>query len=666
MISQHIPHFLNTISRHYFPNPSYFSTTTTPITRLTKQECIHHLKTCKSMAEIKQIQTQIFRVGLHQNPDALNKLMVFCTNPSIGNLGYAERIFNFIEDPSLFIYNVMIKAFAKHGSFRRAVSLFDELRVQGLWPDNYTYPFVFKAIGCLKEGFVGEKVHGFVVKSGVDFDCYVCNSLMDMYAELGCDEKVKKVFDEMPERDSVSWNVLISGYVRCNRFEDAIDVFRRMQRESNAKPDEATVVSTLSACTALKNLELGKEIHHYVGNEFGYTTIISNALLDMYSKCGYLSIARQIFDAMPTKNVICWTSMVSGYVSCGRLDDARDLFERSPVKDLVLWTAMINGYVQFNRVDEAVALFREMQIERIKPDKFTVVALLTGCSQLGALEQGKWIHRCIEENRITIDVVVGTALVDMYSKCGCIDKSLEIFHRLKGKDMASWTSIICGLAMNGQSIKALDLFSEMKRAGFRPDDITFIGVLSACSHGGLVEEGRSYFNSMRKTYQIEPKLEHYGCLIDLLGRAGLLDEAEELIGKIPTESNDIVVPLYGALLSACRIYGNVDIGEHVARRLVEIEHSDSSIHTLLANIYASVDRWEDVTKVRRKMKALGVKKAPGCSSIEVDGNVHEFLVGDASNPDMKQVYSILDSITKPLSGLEDGEMEEYNTSGEIL
>lgn len=202
-------------------------------------------------------------------------------------------------------------------------------------------------------------------------------------------------------------------------------------------------------------------------------------------KCGCLSIARQILDAMPTKNVICWTRMVSGYVNCGRLDEARDLFERGPVRDLVLWTAMINGYVQFNCVDEAVALFREMQSERIKPDKFTVVALLTGGSQLEALEQGKWIHGYIEENRITIDAVVGTALIDMYSKCGCIDKSLEIFHRLKKKDMASWTSIICGLAMNGQSIKALDLFSEMKRAGFRPDNIMLIGVLNACSHGGL-------------------------------------------------------------------------------------------------------------------------------------------------------------------------------------
>ncbi|KAL7168276.1 hypothetical protein ACSBR2_038670 [Camellia fascicularis] len=665
MISPPKSLFLKSISLQFLSKPFHFSTTTSRITRLTKQECIHHLKACKSIQELKQIQSQVFRVGLHQNPDALNKLMVFCTDPSLGNLRYAERIFNFIEDPSLFVYNVMIKAFVKNGCFRRAILLFDQLRVEGLWPDNFTYPFVCKAIGCLKEVLVGEKVHGFAVKCGIEFDFYVCNSLMNMYAELGYVENLMKVFDEMPQRDVVSWNVLISGYVRCSQFEDAINVFWRMQQESSAKPNEATVVSTLSACTALKNLELGKEIHYYVVNELGFTIIISNALLDMYSKCGYLNTARQIFDAMPIKNVICWTSMVSGYVNIGQLDEARDLFERSPVRDIVLWTAMINGYVQFNHVDEAITLFREMQIEWIKPDKFTVVALLTGCAQLGALEHGKWIHGYIDENRITVDAVVGTALIDMYAKCGCIDKSLEIFQGLREKDTASWTSIICGLAMNGHSSKALDLFTEMKQAGFRPDDITFIGVFSACSHGGLVEEGRTYFNSMRKTYQIEPKLEHYGCLIDLLGRAGQLDEAEELIENIPKESDEIVVPLYSALLSACRIYGNVDMGERVARRLVEIEYSDSGTHTLLANIYASTDRWEDVTKVRRKMKALGIKKAPGCSSIEVNGNVHEFLVGDASHPKMKEVYSMLDSITKPLSGLEEIEMEQANPVAEI-
>ena len=553
--------------------------------------------------------------------------MVFCTDPSLGNLDYAEKVFHFIQEPSLFVYNVMIKAFAKKVSFRRVLLLFDHLRVVGLWPDNFTYPFVLKAIGCLGEVQGGRKVHGFVLKTGLEFDIYVCNSLIDMYAQLGEVVFFTKLFEEMPERDSVSWNVMISAYVRCSRFVDAVGVFRRMRVESNEKPDEATVVSTLSACTALKNLELGKEIHDYVRNNLDFTVRISNALLDMYAKCGFLSVARKLFDEMPMKNVICWTSMVAGYINYGKLDEARELFERSPVRDVVLWTAMINGYVQYNQFDEAMILFQEMQNRRIRADKFTMVALLTGCAQMGALEQGKWIHDYIDEHEIKIDAIVGTALIEMYAKCGCIEESLEIFEGMRDKDTATFTSIICGLAMNGKTNKALELFSEMERVGVNPDDITFIGVLSACSHAGLVEEGRQFFHSMTETYEIEPKSQHYGCLIDLFGRAGLLDEAEELIEKIPNDNNVIVVPLYGALLSACRIHGNVELGERVARRLADIESSDSSVHMLLANLYASADKWEDMTKVRRNMKDLGVKKVPGCSSIEINGVVREFLVG---------------------------------------
>ncbi|GAV62537.1 PPR domain-containing protein/PPR_2 domain-containing protein [Cephalotus follicularis] len=578
--------------------------------------------------------------------------MLFCTNPSSGNLHYAEKIFSYLQNHHLFIYNLMIKAFCKMGHYNKALLLFRKLKEDGLRPDNFTHPFVFKAIGCLGEVKQGEKLRGYVVKTGLEFDTYVCNSLIDMYAALGEIGYMKKVFEEMPERDVVSWNVLITGYVKCRRFEDAVNVFRRMREESNVNPDEATVVSTLSACTALMYLELGKEIHWYVREELQLNAIIGNALVDMYCKCGCLSIARDIFDQMPTKNVICWTCMVSGYVNCGQLDEARAFFERSPVRDIVLWTAMINGYVQFNRFDDAVALFREMQIRRVQPDKFIIVALLTGCAQSGALEQGEWIHGYIQENRITIDAVVGTALIEMYGKCGCIEKSLEIFYGLRVKDTTSWTSIICGLAMNGKTGKALELFSEMKLVGAKPDDITFIGVLSACSHGGLVDKGREFFNSMTKTYQIEPKLEHYGCLVDLLGRAGLLDEAKELISKIPTENSEIIVPLYGALLSACRIYGNVEMGEQVVEKLVKLESHDSSVHSLLANIYASADRWEDVTKVRRKMKDLGVKKVPGCSSIEIDGIVHEFLVGDPSHPEIKEIYSMSDTVAKSLVGLE--------------
>lgn len=609
------------------------------------------------MDQLKQIQSQIFRIGLEGDRDTINKLMAFCTDSSLGNLRYAERIFNYIQDPSLFVYNVMVKVYAKRRIFRKVILLFQQLREDELWPDNFTYPFVLKAIGCLRDVRQGEKVHGFVVKTGMDFDNYVCNSLMDMYSELGNVENAKKLFDKMTTKDSVSWNVMIAGYVRCRRFEDAISTFREMQQLSNEEPGEATVVSTLSACTALKNMELGEEIHNYVRKELGFTTIINNALLDMYAKCGCLNIARNIFDEMPMKNVICWTSMISGYINCGDLGEARDLFDRSPVKDVVLWTAMINGYVQFHHFDEAVALFREMQIRNVKPDKFTVVTLLTGCAQLGALEQGKWIHGYLDENRITMDVVVGTALIEMYSKCGCVDKSLEIFYELEDKDTASWTSIICGLAMNGKTGEALRLFSEMELVGAKPDDITFIGVLSACSHGGLVEEGRRLFNSMKKVYRIEPKVEHYGCVIDLLGRAGLLDEAEELIQGIPDENGEIVVPLYGALLSACRIHNNVDMGERLANKLVNIESCDSSIHTLLANIYASVDRWEDAKKVRRKMKELGVKKMPGCSSIEVDGIVHEFLVGDPSHPKMIEICSMLDRVTGQLLGSKESQLE---------
>ncbi|XWS26933.1 hypothetical protein CRYUN_Cryun26dG0072600 [Craigia yunnanensis] len=279
----------------------------------------------------------------------------------------------------------------------------------------------------------------------------------------------------MPERDAVSWNVLISGLVKCGKFEDAVNVFRSMRKKG--------LVSTLSACTALSRLELGKEIDHFVRKEVELTTIMGNALLDMYCKCGCLDIARKFFDEILNKNVNCWTSMVSGYLNCGHLDEAREFFERSPVRDVVLWTAMING-----------------------------------CAQLGALEQGKWILEYLNENRIVVDTIVGTALIEMYTKCACADKALEIFYGLSKKDTASWTSIICGLAVNGEASKALELFSEMQRTKEKPDDITFIGVLSACNHGGLVEEGRGIFDSMSKVYQIEPKLEHYSCLIDLLGR----------------------------------------------------------------------------------------------------------------------------------------------------
>ncbi|CAH9086401.1 unnamed protein product [Cuscuta europaea] len=575
------------------------------------------------MAQLEQIQALLFALGIHQHVDTLHKLMAFSADPLRGNLRHAQRIFDRIEQPTLFIYNVMIKAHTKSGHFRNALYLFDELRWLRMSPDNFTYPFVFKSICGMRDVLDGERVHGFVLKSGIGIDCYVCNSLMDMYGELGCMECVKKLFDEMPSRDSVSWNVLIAGYVRCSRFQEAVRIYRMMLREGSITPEEATVVSTLSACTALKKLDLGEEIHQYVSKELGHTIKIDNSLVDMYCKCGRLTVARKVFDDMPTRNVMSWTSMVSGYASFGLLEESRFLFEKSPIKDVVLWTAMINGYVQSNLFEEAMSVFQAMQKKNMKPDKYTLVSLLKGCAQAGALDQGGQIYNYMTHNGITIDAVVGTALMEMYAKCGSLNKSLEIFQELLigEKDATSWTSIICALAMNGHAKKALELFLQMEQSGIIPDSVTFIGVLAACSHGGLVKEGRQYFDSMIRKYGLEPKLEHYGCLIDLLARAGLLNEAEEIIKKFIQKNNKdkkIVVTLYSSLLSACRIHGDVDMGERIVEILVGIESGDSSTHTLLANMYASADRWEDVSKVRKNMKALHVKKLPGCSSVEVE------------------------------------------------
>ncbi|RWW87351.1 hypothetical protein BHE74_00003829 [Ensete ventricosum] len=606
-----------------------FTSTSTHTRGLTKKSCLSLLQRCNSMKQLKQIHCQMFAASLHRSRDVVDDLIVFCTHPDSGELSYAATVFETLEDgPSLFLYNLMIKAFTKKNHFDYALMLFYRMRSQDVSPDNFTYPLVLKSMAGLSMASDVWKTHVLIVKSGFQFDPFTRSSLMDVYSEMGHVEMSRTLFDETPEMDVISWNVMIGAYVKCRKFEDAISVYQKMVREG-VKPDEATLVSTLSACSALGNLELGTKLHVRMHKELWFSVTLGNALLDMYTKCGPVDGAQRFFDSMPTKNVVSWTSMVSGYVKCGELDKARQLFDRSPGKDVILWTALINGYVQCNRFDEALALFREMQLKGTKPDKFTVVSLLTACASLGALEQGRRIHGYIQDNRIRLDAVVGTALIDMYAKCGCIDKSLEVFSIVERRDTTIWTSIIYGLAMNGESGKALELFAEMRRAGAKPDDITFIGVLSACSHGGLVNEGRRFFHAMKERYRVEPKLEHYGCFIDLLGRAGLLDEAEGLIRNIPEGIVKDVLPLWGSLLGACRIHGNVEMGDRLAKQILELESGNSDVHALIANIYAAAERWEDVKKIRRKMKDSGIKKTPGCSSVEVNGAIHEFLVGDS-------------------------------------
>jgi pentatricopeptide repeat protein len=329
------------------------------------------------------------------------------------------------------------------------------------------------------------------------------------------------------------------------------------------------------------------------------------------------------------------------YAKCGNVNIAHKLFERMPKQDVVSWTAIIAAYSQNGHPHEALAFFNEMQVQGIKPNSITIVSVLPACAHLLALEQGKQIHGYAIRSGFESDVVVGTGLVNMYAKCGNVNIAHKLFERMPEQDVVSWNAMILAYGIHGHGEDALALFSQMQQTGTKPDHITFTAILTACSHAGLVDQGWQYFECMKSDYGLAPKLEHYACLVDLLGRAGHLDEAHDIIKKMPLEPNANV---WGALLGACRIHCNIELGEQAAKHLFELEPNNAGYYVLLSNIYAEARRWEDVVKLRTMMKERGVKKQPGCSVVAVHREVHTFLVGDRTHPQSEKIYAMLETL----------------------
>lgn len=364
--------------------------------------------------------------------------------------------------------------------------------------------------------------------------------------------------------------------------------------------------------------------------------------MDVYARGGDILSAKKLFDTMPEKNLVSSTAMLTCYAKHGQIAAARELFDEFREKDVVCWNVMIDGYTQHGFPNEALALFRRMLKTKVRPNEVTAVAALSACGQIGALESGRWIHSYIENLGIKLNVQVGTALIDMYSKCGSLEDARLIFDKVNDKDVVAWNSMIVGYAMHGFTIDAIRLFNEMLRIGLKPTDITFIGILNACAHAGLVDEGWRFFNSMKDEHAIEPKVEHYGCMVNLLGRCGRVEEANKLIKNMKVQPDSV---MWGTLLGACSLHGNIDLGEEIAEYLVSQNLANSGTYILLSNIYAAKGNWDGVAKVRTLMKDSGVQKEPGCSSIEVNNKVHEFLAGDLRHPKSKDIYMMLDKIS---------------------
>lgn len=584
--------------------------------------------------------------GLISDGFASSRLIAFCALSESRNLDYCNKILYNTQNPNVFSWNVVIRGYSESENPREAVVLYKKmLRNGGSRPDNYTYPLLLKVCANLTLNFTGREVLGHVMRLGLYLDMFVHNAVIHMLVSCRELEAARKVFDEGCVRDLVSWNSLINGYVRSGLACEALRIYQEMELEG-FKPDEVTMIGVVSSCAQLEDLRLGRKFHLLIEeNGLSLTVPLANSLMDMYMKCGNLEAAQALFDNMTKKSIVSWTTMIVGYAKYGFLEIAHRLLYEIPEKNVVPWNAMIGGYVQAKHSKEALALFHDMQASNINPDEITMVGCLCACSQIGALDVGIWIHHYIEKHGLSINVAVGTALVDMYAKCGNITKALKVFWDMPGRNSFTWTAIICGLALNGHAHVAISYFAEMINTGLVPDEITFLGVLSACCHGGLVEDGRKCFSLMTSIFNLCPELKHYSSMVDLLGRAGLLQEAEELIHSMPIKADAVV---WGALFFACYIHKNVLIGERAASRLLELDPHDSGIYVLLAKMYRESHMWEEAEKAQSMMKERGVEKTPGCSSIEVNGTVHEFIVRDKSHPQSKQIYDCLVELTRQM------------------
>lgn len=508
----------------------------------------------------------------------------------------------------------MIQGLVSKNCFDEALQLFVSMRKESFLPNNFTFPFVLKACARLNDYKVGLEVHSVVVKCGFDCDVFVKTGMVCLYARCGHLGDAHKVFEDIVEKNVVSWTAIISGYMGIGKFKEAIGMFKGML-EMNLRPDSYTLVRVLSACSQLGDVKTGVWVHRYVAHiGMERNVFVGTALVDMYAKSGNMEAARRVFDGMLEKDIVSWSAMIQGYAS--------------------------NGLPK-----EALDLFYAMQKENLKPDCYAMVGVLSACARLGALDLGVWASSLIDKNEFLTNPVMGTALIDMYAKCGKLALAWDIFEGMKEKDRVVWNAMINGLAMNGHVRAAFGLFAQLEKFGIHPDGNTFMALLCGCTHAGLVDEGRKYFHSMKDVYSLTPTIEHYGCIVDLLGRAGSLKEAHQLIKNMPIEANAIV---WGGLLHGCRLHRDTQLAEEVLKKLVELEPWNSGNYVLLSNIFSANHKWDDAVSIRSTMNERGIQKIPAYSWIEVDGIVHEFLVGDKSHPLSEKIYAKLDDLAEKL------------------
>ncbi|XP_068662226.1 pentatricopeptide repeat-containing protein At1g20230-like [Aristolochia californica] len=769
------------------------------------------LKNCRRTGDLqlgRQVHAHLTVSGVELCPFLSSQLLEFYCKFEL--LEEARQLFEEIPERNLFSWTSMIGLYCNLADYEETIRLFYLMIDEGVRPDHFVFPKVFKACSELKNYKVGKNVYDYMVRIGFEGNSFVKKSVLDMFIKCGKMDTACKLFREIEYRDVVMWNVMISGfalkgdfkqalkyfedmqregvkpdqvtwnaiiagYAQNGQFQEASDCFSQMQRSKDfkpnvvswtaliagneqngcpsqalqvfrqmilegVKPNSITIATVVSACTNLSLAQHGKEIHGYcIKNHLDTDVLVGNSLVDFYAKCRDVGIARRKFNKIRKKDLVSWNAMLAGYALRGCREEAVELFNEMQKQgiepDVVTWNGLITGYTQFgdgemaleffermretgmvpntitisgalaacsqaknlrwgkaihgfvvrnlietatgvgsalitmysgcHRLEYACSVFRElpvrdvvvwnsiisacaqnfygamalnflrdMQSSKAEPNAVTVVSALPACAKLAALPQGKEIHQYIIRHGLDSCSLTWNALIDMYSRCGLIQKARRVFDLIPQRDIVSWNSMIAGYGTHGFGMDAVNLFSYLRVMGLNPNYCTFTNLLSACSHSGLVDEGWKYFKMMQSEYRLDPAVEQYACMVDLMARAGQFEETLEFIKQMPVEPNAAV---WGSLLGACRVYCNPEIAEYATGYLFELEPNNSGNYILLANIYSATGKWENAANIRRLMKEKGVTKPPGCSWIEVKRRVHSFIVGDTSHPMMDKI-----------------------------
>ncbi|XP_039138049.1 pentatricopeptide repeat-containing protein At2g13600-like [Dioscorea cayenensis subsp. rotundata] len=577
---------------------------------------------------------------------------VFCWNSMI--LGCSKsygvvralELFNEMPERDVVSWNTMISVLAKHGRPKETLLMIIEMQAKGCPPDSTTYASVLSACTSIPDVGWGRHLHARIIRTQLSTDVFVGSALVDMYAKFGHLETAKRVFESLTDCNAASWTALIGGYAQSGYVEETFRLFNKM-RKMHVPLDQFSIVTALAACCSKKDMYLGMQIHSLsIRIGYGWSIPVSNALLSMYAKCGSVNCAESVFQLMPIKDIISWTSMVTAYAHMGDVSKAREFFDSMVTRNVVTWNAMLAAYIQHDHFEKGLKLYIVMLREStVRPDWVTFATLLSACANSAIWRLGNQVIAHTIKVGLNSDISVANGIITMHSKCGRISEARHVFDAILDKDLVSWNAMITAYAQNGLGKEAIAIFESMLYNAIHPDFISYVAVLSGCSHAGLVAEGKHYFDSMTRIHKISPGLEHYACMVDLLARAGYLEQAKEMIDNMPIKPS---AEVWGALLGACKIHGNTTLAEISIKHLLELDLKDSGSYVQLAKLYSDSGKLEDTAEVRRFMKERRIRKNPGCSWIEVKDRIHVFTADDAKHPQINEIQQLLDELIKKI------------------